>query len=315
MMRLRPFIGWAVFFFLIAIIAQAVPSVSGSYYFLKGKRLYSKGDYRAAVAAYESAVSSDPKSARGYVELGLSYYQLEKYGEAEGAFSKAAGIHDDSCAQCGLGMVLHAQGRNNEAEAALKKAQALDPGDTCAFYQIGRVYYDQKRYLEAIEIFRKEIQIRPTAIAYHYLGASYSYIDKFEEARDAYQAALRQDPKYTEVYVYLGHAWYRLGRHPEAIEAYRKAIKAHPDDVVARVSLGLTELKQGNTRAAIEQYEILRSLDPDQADILKRALVDRDTQPVGGLVERKPKQTRDNKVEVERSRSINKVGRKISNER
>ena len=314
-MRLRPFIGWAVFFFLIAIIAQSVPSVSGSYYFIKGKRLYSKGDYRAAAAAYESAVSSDPDFARGYIELGLSYYQLEEYGEAEGAFSKATGIHDDSCAQCGLGMVFHAQGRNKEAEAALKKAQALNPGDTCAIYQMGRVYYDQERYSEAIEIFKKEVEIRPTAKAYHYLGASYSYIDKWEEARDAYQAALRQNPKYTAVYVYLGHAWYRLGRRTEAIEAYHKAIKANPNDVMARVSLGIVELQQGNTRAAIEQYEIVRSLDPEEAAILKRALVDRDTQPVGGLVERKPEQAGDNKIEVERRRSVNEVRRKVSNKR
>ena len=32
--------------------------------------------------------SSDPEFARGYVELGLSYYELEKYAEAEQAFKK-----------------------------------------------------------------------------------------------------------------------------------------------------------------------------------------------------------------------------------
>lgn len=314
-MRLRPFIGWAVFFFLIAIIAQAIPSVSGSYYFIKGKRLYSKGDYQAAAVAYERAVSSDPDFARGYIELGLAYNQLEKYGEAEKAFSTAVGIHEDSCAQCGLGMVYHRQGKSKEAETALKKAQKLNPGDTCAFNQLGRVYYDDERYQEAIDIFQKEIDLKPTAISYHFLGASYSYLDKFKEAREAYLEALRVDPNYTAVYVYLGHASYRLGRLSEAIEAYRKAIKAKPDDVEARVSLALTELKQGNTRAAIEQYEIVRGLDPGRADILKKALVDADSQPVSALVQRESEQTGDNKIEVERSRPVNKVRRKVSNKR
>ena len=56
-MRLRPFIGWAVFFFIAAVIAQSVPSLTGSYYFLKGKGSFAKGDYEAAVAAYERSVS------------------------------------------------------------------------------------------------------------------------------------------------------------------------------------------------------------------------------------------------------------------
>jgi tetratricopeptide (TPR) repeat protein len=314
-MRLRPLIGWAVFFFLIAIIAQAVPSVSGSYYFIKGKRLYSKGDYQAAAVAYERAVSSDPDFARGYIELGSTYHQLEKYAEAEKAFSTAAGIHEDSCSQCGLGMVYHMQGKNKEAEAALKKAQELNPSDTCALNQLGRVYYDQERYQEAIEVFQKQINLNPTAINYHYLGASYSYLDKFKEAREAYLEALRVNPKYTTVYVYLGHASYRLGLYTEAIESYRKAIKAKPNDVVARVSLGLTEIRQGNIKAAIEQYEIVRHLDPAEADVLKRELVDADTQPVGALVQGESEQTSNNKVEVERRRPVNEVRRKVANKR
>jgi tetratricopeptide (TPR) repeat protein len=314
-MRLRPFIGWAVFFFLIAIIAQAVPSVTGSYYFIKGKRHYSKGEYQAAASAYERSVASDPDFARGYVELGLAYLQLEQYDQSEKAFSKAVNIHDDSCAQCGLGMVYHLKGRNKEAEAALKKAQALNPYDTCGFNQLGRAYYNQERYSEAIEVFRKEIELRPTAVSYHFLGASYSYLDRFAEARDAYQAALRLDPNYTTVYVYLGHACYRLGRPSEAIEAYRKAIKAEPDDVEARISLGLTELKIGNKRAALEQYEIVRRLDPARASVLRRELVDADSQPVSALEKRESKQTGDNKIEVEGRRPVNEVRRKIANKR
>ena len=110
-MRLRTIIGWTIFVFLIAIIAQAVPSATGSYYFVKGKRLYSEGDYKAAAEAYEHSVTSDPKFARGYVELGSAYYGLRDYAKAEKAFANAVSVEDDSCAQCGLGMVYHAQDR------------------------------------------------------------------------------------------------------------------------------------------------------------------------------------------------------------
>lgn len=273
-MRLRPFIGWAVFFFLAAIIAQVVPSATGSYYFLRGKHLFAKGDYEAAAVAYERSVSSDPDFARGYVELGFAYHELEKYPQAEDAFKKAVTIHDDSCAQCGLGMVLHRQGRNEEAEKALKKALILNPQDTCAFNQLGRMYYQLDRYPEAVEAFRGEINLRPSAIAYHFLGNSYLYQNQFEKALTAYDEVLRLNPKYSRVHVYIGHSYNNLRRWPEASDAYRKAIKADPDDVEARAGLIYTELQRGNAKAAYEQYEVVRKLDPESADKLLTRIKD-----------------------------------------
>lgn len=271
-MRLRPIIGWAVFFFILAVISQVAPSASGFFYFIKGKRLYAKGDYHAAVAAYERSVASDPKFARGYVDLGSAYAGLENYPKAEEAFSKAAAIEDDSCAQCGLGMVYHLQGKDEQAEAALKKAQRLNPKDTCALNQLGRMYYDLERYPEAIEWFCKEIKLRPTAVSYHFLGNSWSYIDKFEEARAAYMLALSLNPKYTALFDELGYACFRLGRFDEAVRAYSSSIYADPDNCSARLGLGLSELKCGNRYAALEQYDVLRTSDPEKAEILKQAL-------------------------------------------
>jgi tetratricopeptide (TPR) repeat protein len=271
-MRLRPFIGWAIFFFIIAIIAQAVPSVSGSYYFIKGKRLYSKGNYEEAAAAYEHSVGSDPDFARGYIELGLAYFHLKKLAQSEEAFTKAAKIHEDSCALCGLGMVYNEQKRNKEAEVALKKALDLNPSDNCAINYLGRVYYKQEKYKEAIEIFRKELEIRPNAFSYHYLGNSYGYIEQFQEARQAYKEALRLDPEYTDVYVDLAYACYRTDRLAEAAEIYRKAIREDPENVAAHIGLGLSELKQGNKEIALAHYLIAQRLDPEAAKVLDRQL-------------------------------------------
>lgn len=268
-MRLRPIIGWAVFFFLIAIIAQAVPSVAGSYYFVKGRRLYSKGDYKGAAEAYELSVRSDPKFARGYVELGSAYRGLDDYAQAEKAFAKAVSIQEDSCAQCGLGMVYHLQHRHREAEAALKRAIALNPADECGFHQLGWLYYDEQRYKEAIGPFFTETTLKPRAVTYHFLGNAYRYTNDFDDAVKAYREGLRLDPVYSRMFVDLGHAYYGLGRYSQAMDAYRQAIKADANDVDARVALGLSELKHGDARAASEQYQIVQKLDPERAETLR----------------------------------------------
>src|SRR6266550_4868687 len=148
-MRMRPLIGWGVFFVLIAIIVNHVPAGLGSFYFIKGKRLSISGHHQAAVQAYQQSINSDPKFARTYVELGTSYLALEKYSEAEAAFKQATAIDDDSCASCGLGVVYHRQGREDEATKTLKKAIRLNPKDTCPYNQLGRMYYDLGKYPES----------------------------------------------------------------------------------------------------------------------------------------------------------------------
>jgi len=270
-MRLRPIIGWTIFIFVIAIIAQAVPSATGSYYFVKGKRLYSKGDYKGAAEAYEHSVSSDPKFARAYVELGSAYRGLEDYAQAEKAFAKAISIEEDSCAQCGLGMIYHLQNRHREAEAALNRAITLNPADECAFNQLGRLYYDEERYPEAIQAFWTETTLKPRATTYHFIGNSYRYTDKLEEAVKAYREALRLNPNYTKVFVDLGHTYSELALHSDASDAFRQALKADPNDIETRVALALTELRHGDRRVALEQYQMIQKLDPQRAETLAEA--------------------------------------------
>ena len=263
---------WGVFFLLIAIIANYVPSGFGSIYFLKGKLLSASGDPQAAVQAYQRAISSDPKFARTYVELGTSYLALEKYSEAEAAFKQATAIDDDSCASCGLGVVYHRQGREDEATKTLKKAIRLNPKDTCPYNQLGRMYYDLGKYPESIEAFQQEIKLQPNSVAYHFLGNGYYFTEKLEEALAAYREAIRLTPNYEQAYVELGKVYNRLGCHSDAIDSYQHALRIQPDDVIAHVGLGFTEFKQGNKDAASRQYRILRDLDPKWAERLLREI-------------------------------------------
>ena len=153
-------------------------------------------------------------------------------------------------------MVYHLQGRIEEAEKTLQKSASLNPQDSCASNQLGRMYYKLERYPEAIEAFQTNVKLRPSAISYHFRN-SYLYSNHFEKALTAYDEALRVKPDYFRVYVYRGHAFTHLKRWPEAIDSYHKAIKANPDDAEARLGVGYIELKSGNKKAALSS-EILR---------------------------------------------------------
>jgi len=271
-MRLRPMIGWGVFLFLVAIIAQALPSPRGTYYYFKGKRFASYRQYEAAADAYQQSLKSDPEFARGYIELASTLTVLERYDEAEAAFKKAAAIEDDSCASCGLGMIYRQKGKTKEAETTLRHAIQLDPKDTCAYDQLGRLYYDQENYPKAIESFSERIKIKPNAVTYHFLGNSTYFSGKFEESLKFYEKAASLNPTYADFYADYGRAFNRLNRHKEAIEIYERGLRVEPNDVMLHVGRGFTQFGIGNDDEAMAECQKLQKLDPEWAERLLKAI-------------------------------------------
>jgi tetratricopeptide (TPR) repeat protein len=271
-MRLRPIIGWAVFLFLATILVKVAPSPRGTYYFFKGKQLANALQFEAAADAFQQSVNSDPEFTRGYIELGSTLRTLKKYDQAETAFKKAASIEENSCASCGLGIVYHQTGKNKEAEVALKHAIQLDPKDSCAYDELGRLYYDQEDYAKAIEAFNERVKIQPNAVTYHFLGNSTYFSGKFEESLVFYEKAASLNPTYPDFYSDYGRAFNRLNRHKEALEVYERGLRIEPDDVMLHVGRGFTEFGIGNDNEAMAEYKKLQKLDPEWAQKLLKAI-------------------------------------------
>jgi tetratricopeptide (TPR) repeat protein len=267
-MTKRSIFGWAVFLFLIVTLAQQMPSIPGYFYFIRGERNLSQGRYQSALADYQRSVGFDPKFARAYVEMGASYRQLKKYAEAEAAFKQAMSIDNDSCASCGLGMVYSELRRYEEADKAFKKAISLGPNDVCAFEQSGRMYYEEGKYQETIAAFKQASALQPRATTYHFLGNAYAFLQRFDEALNAYRQAVQLDPDYQPAYSELGAAYYRLQRPKEAAAAFEQAIRLKRDDAKAYLGLGMAQLALGNKTGAREQYRRLQSLNPQWAAVL-----------------------------------------------
>lgn len=269
-MRFRQVIGWGVFFFLIAIIVNALPSPRGTFYYLKGKQRLSSEDFEGAVAAFNESVKSDPHFTRGLIELGSSLYALDKYSEAEAAFKQALAIRAESCAYCGLGMSVRQQGRTHEAEAALRKAIDLDPGDTCAYNQLGRMYYDLKDYPKAIESFTQEMKLWPNAVACHFLANSNYKSGKVEESIEWYLLATMLAPNNGSVFVDLGRAYNDLGRFRDARHALERAVELRPKDYQARAFLAVIRFILGDQKGAMEQHDWIQAKNPQlAAELLK----------------------------------------------
>ena len=80
--------GKLVFIFLF--ITQIFSAQNG---FEKGNALYQKGEYEAAISAYESVLNGKQQSAEVYFNLGNCYYKLNKVAPAIYNYEKALVFH------------------------------------------------------------------------------------------------------------------------------------------------------------------------------------------------------------------------------
>jgi tetratricopeptide (TPR) repeat protein len=73
--------------------------------------------------------------------------------------------------------------RYSEAEYALKFAISSDREDPEAYFDLGYVYFVQRRYKDAAEVYQRAVEIQPKWPESHYnLGLTYARLNKKKEA-------------------------------------------------------------------------------------------------------------------------------------
>lgn len=118
----------------------------------------------------------------------LSEYTLRDCVAAREWFMRGQALNDDS-----------------ETEASYyQKAVSLCPDFVEAYYHLGRVYYQQKRYQQAISMHLQIIQLQPDDPEAHYrLGVLYMLERNFLLAKSEFQKTLQLNPDHTHAQEYL----------------------------------------------------------------------------------------------------------------
>jgi Flp pilus assembly protein TadD len=169
--------------------------------------------YEDAIHAFEQVTKLRPDYKDGFINLGLTYIEWEKYTEARSPLELALTMHpDDARALYYLALVERRQ-RHSEAEIAdLEKVVAQYPQSRDGRRELGISYYQQHRSAEAMVQFKALQAIDPDDVAAHYnLSILYRRMGLKKQAAEeaALYATKRIDP---------GAPTYSLDylrRHPE----------------------------------------------------------------------------------------------------
>jgi len=98
--------------------------------FQQGRRHLEKGMAAQATVALEKAKKREPEKASIREALGIAYFRLRRWAEAEAEFRKLLELSPvNDYAHYALGRTLEKQGRAQEANGHYKLASSLRPDD------------------------------------------------------------------------------------------------------------------------------------------------------------------------------------------
>jgi type IV pilus assembly protein PilF len=158
-----------------------------------------KGRYPEALGHYQKALELDPKFTEIHNARGATYLEMGKWDEAIQEFEI---VLQDLLYQTpflpltNLGRAYHKKGDLFRAIESYKKAVALNPRFSPAFYYLGVAYKEAKQDDEAIAAFRSAVANPPPLVDAHFqLGLIFLSSEKRAEARDSFKEVVRLAPQ------------------------------------------------------------------------------------------------------------------------
>jgi Tfp pilus assembly protein PilF len=116
----------------------------------------------------------------------------------------------------------------------------------------------------AIELYQQSIAIHPTAEAHTFLGWTYSFQGRYDEAIAQCKEAIAVDPEFGNPYNDIGSYLLKLGRLDEAIPWLEEAIKAprYEPRHYPHCNLGQVYWAKGMLARAKTEFERALELEP-----------------------------------------------------
>lgn len=192
-----------------------------------------------------------------WCERGSHLQNLERYDEAEEAFTQALAIDPDFAgAYFGLGYGLLVQEAYEDGAKYYEQGLIVDDSNAAAWNNLGSIYTALERWEEAVACYETALQIDAAYANAHYnLGNVYKEVGQPADAGACFRRAMYIDPELAEAHINLGVTLTEQHRIPEAIASHSRAIEVRPANAEAHLHRAFTWLTAGDWEQGWDEYE------------------------------------------------------------
>jgi Flp pilus assembly protein TadD len=153
----------------------------------------SRGEAKQAEQYYTALLKKAPKDARIHHRLGVLAMKKGDFARAEERFQAAKSLAPPSAEMlCDIGYCNYLQQKLTEAESAIEESLKLEPTNATALNNLALVRGRQRRYQEALELFKRT---NKEAESYANMGYVFAQNGETEQAKQMYLRALTLDNK------------------------------------------------------------------------------------------------------------------------
>lgn len=262
-----------------------------------GRVALERGDYEAALTMLRSAADQAPDDFQTHYYLGKTYAALGRNELAEQHFDRLRTLSTGLWLDARDPLLLEAKTSIDSSTGLVEEIERLKdsrdwprlaglveqivrrrPGDTIMSGNLASLYRAQKRFADAHAVLDRALKLKPGSARLHATRAEiYLTEGKYDQARDAAEAAAEIDRALPGAYNVLGRALFSLNLQGEAEIAMRRAVELDPTDAGKVFVLGEIYRLGGKSSDAIDAYERTLKLAPAHELARQRlALLQRD---------------------------------------
>jgi MSHA biogenesis protein MshN len=198
----------------------------------------------AAASRNQGRVETESQRAENAYRRGLAALQDGRVSEAMAGLQAALRVNPrhEAARQTLVGLLIENK-RGDEAMTQLQQALSLDPGQPALAMLLARLQIERGK--SGIEALLRTLPYAAGSGEYHaFLGGALQRQNRFHEAAEQYQTALRTTPNNAVWWMGLGMALQGEKRNAEAADAFRQAktLATLPPDLQAFVERRLQQV-------------------------------------------------------------------------
>jgi predicted CXXCH cytochrome family protein len=275
----------------LARLMDEIKPREAEFYMVLGDGWKTAGNSQEAVAAYRQALQIAPDSTRAmralaavdqaHAEQILAHAVEVAPADAESWFRY--GVLTSSAERIQKAIALDPwlpdQSRRlaelTHSEAALDDALRTDPFDDAAWDLGGRILAEKEKFTAAFFDFERAVKLHPNGRYLYDYALALVRADRFGEAQDKAEMALRADAGLAEAHELLGGLYARKKELSNAAREYAAALELDPGSARVELRLGTVLAAEGDKDAAAAHLrEAAKAADPAIARQAAQALRD-----------------------------------------